>query len=99
MNANAGVEAAADPTYVRYWAAMIGGSTQSGVIIETVPRAHSKKIPLVKQGFTDASIGRSIFGHVADSGMTPVRPMARGAHAGRDQGRSIGVSALASKAG
>lgn len=74
MNANAGVEAAADPTYVRYWAAMIGGSTQSGVIIETVPRAHSKKIPLVKHGFIHASIDRSIFGHMADSGMTPVRP-------------------------
>jgi hypothetical protein len=69
-----GVEAAADVTYVRYWAARTVRSTQSGVIVETVPRTHSKKIPLVKQGFTDASIGISIFGHVAESGMTPVRP-------------------------
>jgi hypothetical protein len=69
-----GVEAAADLTYVRYWAAMPGGSTQSGVIVETVLRTHSKKAPLVNQAFTDASIGRSIFGHVANSGMTPVRP-------------------------
>jgi hypothetical protein len=74
MNANAGSGGGCG----RYLCAILGRedcpSTQSGVIVETVQRTHSKKIPLVKQGFTDASIGISIFGHVAESGMTPVRP-------------------------